>query len=153
MFAAPHPLTSEQQSALEVLLRGGTIEDARAGANVEYDRLRSWLQEPAFLPRLNAARAQLWQETAGKVRLAAVKGVDALLDVLQELQRRRVRIRAAQILIQFAARNEQGTSRKPTAVESSRRPPRPQPTSPSVARLSRRALAPRTAPTGTVCYK
>lgn len=112
MYAAAPPLTREQQSALEVLLRGGTIEDARAHANVEYDRLQTWLAEPAFVFRLNAARAQLWQETAGKVQLAAVKAVDALMDVLQNCNDARVRIRAAQILIQLAAKNEQETYRR-----------------------------------------
>ena len=95
-------LSEPQQVALGVFLSGGSAEDARAQANVEPGQITAWLRDPEFLAALHQARLDLWQERLGQIQQAAGKAVDTLMDIMQNSNDVRARLRAAQILIHLS---------------------------------------------------
>lgn len=146
-------LTQPQQAALQVLLRGGTTQDARAQANVDLEALHAWLNDPHFQAALHQARAHLWQETLGLLQQAAARAVETLLDAMQNCNDARVRIRAAQIIIQLAQKAHQDEARRQERRREREENQRETATKPDTTRHAVAVAPADSAPDATNCDK
>jgi hypothetical protein len=93
-------LTEDQGRALEVLMRGGTQEEAASAAGSCSRTVRNWLRTAEFRTALNEARTGAWTETTSLLQSHAREAVATLHTVMRdETARGWERVAAARTLL------------------------------------------------------
>jgi hypothetical protein len=99
------PLTEDQGRALEVLMRGGTQEEAATAAGSSSRTVRNWLRTPEFRTALNEARTGAWTETTSLLQSHTREAVTTLTAVMRDEKARGwERVAAAKALLDQSRR-------------------------------------------------
>jgi hypothetical protein len=99
------PLGEDQERALEVLMRGGTQEEAAKAAGSSSRTVRNWLKTSEFRNALNDARTGAWTETTSLLQSHAREAVATLSAVMRDEQARGwERVAAAKALLDQSRR-------------------------------------------------
>ena len=78
------PLRNEQQRAVEVLLAGGTIDDAAVAAGVTSRTINRWRHDPGVRVALERGRNLILEDVATKMAAAAGIALNKLIEVITE---------------------------------------------------------------------
>jgi hypothetical protein len=98
-------LTEDQSRALEVLMRGGTQEEAARAAASCARTVRNWLRTPEFRTALNEARTGAWTETTSLLQCHTREAVATLTAVMRDDKARGwERVAAAKALLDQSRR-------------------------------------------------
>lgn len=77
------PLSTEQESAIDLLITGKNDREAAEACGVTRQTVNGWKKEPAFLAELNRRRAGLWEEDIDRLRALVGEAVTVLEESLQ----------------------------------------------------------------------
>ena len=100
---AAKKLTLKQQRILEVLLVGGTDEQAAQTAAVHKNTVYQLRHNhPAFVEAMAAARGELIKRTTARLHAATTIAVKALEEVARDTKSPSARVAAARAIIEFS---------------------------------------------------
>ncbi len=101
-------LSPRQMLAMGALLAGGTLAHAASSSGVSQRTVARWLDQPAFVQKLQAATDQLIDDVVARVRFRALRAADTLTSLHQDPNVRPCdRIAAARTLLDFAFRTRE----------------------------------------------
>ncbi|MBS2031962.1 MAG: hypothetical protein JST54_28955 [Deltaproteobacteria bacterium] len=96
-------LSVKQQRALEVLLVGGTDEQAAQAAQVSRQTISKWRNHhPGFADALALARDEMLSRTSARLHAATTIAVRALEEVAKDVRNPSARVSAAKAIIEFS---------------------------------------------------
>lgn len=77
-------LTPAQLAAIDRLATGSSITDAAEAVETSRQTVSEWLnRNPAFIAALNARRAELWGETADRLRALLPRAVETIAAAIE----------------------------------------------------------------------
>lgn len=97
--SANDDLTTRQRRAVAALLSARDIKAAAAAANVGYNTLRTWLDDPAFVAELRSAEGQAIDAATRRLIDLQGQAIDALAEVLGSGASAAVKVRAAAVVL------------------------------------------------------
>lgn len=98
------PLTSRQEALVAALLEHPTVASAAAYASVPETTARRWLRDPRFVRAYRDARRRAVEHAGAVIQAATPAAVNALLRALQESSPPALQLRAAQLVLEHAAK-------------------------------------------------
>jgi hypothetical protein len=82
---ARHPMTPQQELAVDLLASGKTVTEAAAAIGVSRQTVSDWLNRNAdFRASLNARRQELWEAMGDRLRALLPDAVEALASELRD---------------------------------------------------------------------
>lgn len=92
------PLSSKQLNLIVHLVAGDSVATASQRTKISTATAFRWLGEPAFSRALKSARAKAYNESLGRLRVAANRAVDVLIAGLSVKNQDKRRLAAKDIL-------------------------------------------------------
>jgi AcrR family transcriptional regulator len=97
--------SSKQQRAIEVLLVGGSDQQAAEAAGVTRPTVTDWRnKDEGFQEALATAKAELLKRTASRLHAATALAVRALEDVVKDVRNPHARVSAARAILEYSQR-------------------------------------------------